>query len=92
MLGAQGNSYVIGYGCNPPQNPHHRDSALTLEESGNWDVFNNREVNANPLIGGLVGGPGVDDDWEDDRTDFQKNEVALDYNAAFLFGVIQVGR
>lgn len=92
ILGATGSSYVIGYGCNPPKNPHHRDSALTLEESGDWVIFNTKEENANPVIGGLVGGPDLTDSWADDRTDYQQNEVALDYNAALLFGAVQVGR
>jgi endoglucanase len=92
IMGATGHSFVVGFGCNPPQNPHHRDSALTLEESGNWNVFNTRATNANPIVGAMVGGPNPSDGWEDDRSDYQRNEVALDYNAALLFGTVQVGR
>ncbi|NJR42633.1 MAG: hypothetical protein HC767_08150 [Akkermansiaceae bacterium] len=29
------------------------------------------------------------DDYKDDRMVFQKNEVALDYNAAFLAALVQ---
>lgn len=32
---------------------------------------------------GDVVGPGADDSYTDTRTDYQKNEVAVDYNAAF---------
>lgn len=35
------------------------------------------------MYGALVGGPGIDDDYVDDRGDYVKNEVALDYNAGF---------
>lgn len=35
------------------------------------------------MYGGLVGGPGINDDYEDDRGDYVKNEVAIDYNAGF---------
>ena len=91
ILGAaHGHSFVIGYGCRPPRSPHHRDSALTLQESGNWHLFNTREENANQLVGGMVGGPDAGDLWEDDRGDYRRNEVALDYNAALLVGVTQV--
>jgi len=31
----------------------------------------------------LVGGPGINDDYVDDRNDYVKNEVATDYNAGF---------
>ena len=35
------------------------------------------------LYGALVGGPGENDDYDDRRNDYVKNEVATDYNAAF---------
>lgn len=40
---------------------------------------------ANPLIlyGALVGGPGQDGSYSDVRSDYVKNEVAVDYNAGF---------
>lgn len=90
IMGAAGHSYVTGYGCNPPVNPHHRDSALTMEESGDSAAFNTKKVNANPLIGALVGGPDKQDQFVDDRTQYEKTEVALDYNAAMFYGAVQV--
>ena len=73
-------------------NPHHRDSALTMEESGDANAFTYKEVNANSLVGALVGGPNRQDEWLDSRLDYKSNEVALDYNAALLFGLVQVSR
>jgi hypothetical protein len=35
------------------------------------------------LYGALVGGPDIDDNYEDIRDDYVRNEVALDYNAGF---------
>jgi len=35
------------------------------------------------LYGALVGGPGIQDDYVDDRDDYVHNEVAIDYNAGF---------
>ncbi len=68
-------SYIIGYGENYPQNPHHRTA------HGSW--LNNMSqpvVNRNLLMGALVGGPDQQDNWADDRTDWIRNEVAVGYN------------
>ena len=35
------------------------------------------------LYGALVGGPDINDNYEDSRDDYQQNEVACDYNAGF---------
>jgi len=73
-------SYVVGFGPNPPMNPHHRGA----HDSPNNDI-NNPPANTHVLYGALVGGPKQPDDFSytDDRTDLHGNEVALDYNAGF---------
>ncbi|OJV01681.1 MAG: hypothetical protein BGO12_04920 [Verrucomicrobia bacterium 61-8] len=70
-------SYLVGFGSNPPLNPHHRAS----HDSPDNDI-NNPPNNAHILYGALVGGPSsLDDfDYEDNRRDVRQNEVALDYN------------
>lgn len=45
--------------------------------------MNNPGPNYQTLWGALVGGPGPNDDYVDDRQDYIKNEVATDYNACF---------
>ena len=77
-LGSSGRSYVIGYGENYPQNPHHRTA------HGSWtnnigDPSQTRHV----LYGALVGGPNRDDSYGDERSNYQNGEVACDYNAGF---------
>ncbi len=45
------------------------------------------------LYGGLVGGPNDNDSYQDKRSDYVGNEVAVDYNAGFtgaLAGLIQL--
>ncbi|MBZ5602348.1 MAG: glycoside hydrolase family 9 protein [Acidobacteriia bacterium] len=72
------SSYEIGFGVNPPHNPHHRTA------HGSW--ANNINLPANSvhtLYGALVGGPDASDQYADSRSDYVKNEVATDYNAAF---------
>jgi len=45
--------------------------------------YDDEEENPNTLYGGLVGGPDVNDEYADVRSDTQKNEVSIDYNAGF---------
>ncbi len=73
-------SYVVGFGPNSPQNPHHRAAHGSTSNSIS-EPPDNRHV----LAGALVGGPAAPDDsaYQDQRTNFISNEVALDYNAAF---------
>ena len=89
ILGAnpQGRSYVVGFGNNPPRNPHHRASHGSLRHTIE-DPLINRHI----LYGALVGGPTAADDssYIDDRTNFQANEVALDYNAGFTGAVARM--
>lgn len=80
-------SYMVGFGHNYPQNPHHRNS-----HGGTKATFRNAEPNIHILYGALVGGPGSanDFDYVDDRTDYVRNEVALDYNAAFTGAIARM--
>lgn len=41
------------------------------------------DPNPHTLFGALVGGPGEDDSYSDERGNFVQNEVAIDYNAGF---------
>jgi len=84
------SSYVVGFGNNPPINPHHRASHNSKVH--NIDIPKNNEY---ILEGALVGGPkSADDfDYKDDRKDYVANEVATDYNAGFtdaLAGLIDL--
>jgi endoglucanase len=73
------SSFVVGFGQNPPRNPHHRTA------HGSWTNSIQSPVdNRHVLYGALVGGPpSPDDRYVDDRNDYVMNEVATDYNAAF---------
>src|SRR5499426_1490487 len=71
----RGGSYMTNYLTNPPRHPHHRANEPT------------RGGPTNGMIGGLVGGPALNDSWTDDVNDFRANEVALDYNASLVFSL-----
>lgn len=87
-------SFVVGVGNNPPCRPHHRAASCPAgSASCDWNDYNADACNPNVIVGALVGGPGSDDSYVDDRKDFMKNEVALDYNAGFtgaLAGLLQL--
>ncbi|MCM3174393.1 glycoside hydrolase family 9 protein [Paenibacillus sp. MER 99-2] len=72
------SSYVVGYGQNAPQHPHHRTA------HGSW--ANSEGIPASHrhiLYGAMVGGPDASDQYTDDIGDYVSNEVATDYNAGF---------
>ncbi|XP_045161147.2 endoglucanase A-like [Mercenaria mercenaria] len=88
MLGDGGRSYVVGFGNNPPTHPHHRASSCPMWPAPCSDFNLNADApNPHVLYGGLVGGPGINDDYTDVRTDYVRNEVAVDYNAGFQSAV-----
>ena len=92
-----GRSFVVGYGKNPPTQPHHRSSSCPdLPAPCTWDNFNYAGPNPQVLSGALVGGPrGPTDSYTDVRSDYVSNEVAFDYNAGFtsaLAGLIHFTR
>jgi hypothetical protein len=71
-------SYLIGFGANPPQHPHHRTA------HGSWlDSQATPAQHRHLLYGAMVGGPGANDSYSDDIGNYVSNEVATDYNAAF---------
>ncbi|XP_078488276.1 uncharacterized protein LOC100175432 [Ciona intestinalis] len=88
MLGGGGRSYVVGYGQNPPTQPHHRGSSCPAAPSEcSWGNFHSSAANHFTLYGALVAGPGRDDSYTDNRGDYIANEVAVDYNAGFQSAV-----
>ena len=83
MLGDNpaGVNYVVGAEENSPKAVHHRAA------SGSYDAGGKPAFNVYTLWGALAGGPGSDDTYKDTRTNYQMNEVATDYNAAFTLNL-----
>ena len=77
-------SYMVGFSKNGGayvRRPHHRT------EHGSWtDFFYDPVESRHTLYGALVGGPPAANDnyGDEDRNDFQKAEVALDFNAPYV--------
>lgn len=77
-LGSTGRSFVVGFGENPPQHPHHRTA------QGSWsNSMNEPSSHRHTLYGALVGGPDAGDGYDDSVSNYTTNEVADDYNAGF---------
>jgi endoglucanase len=66
-------SQITGDGVNPPKNPHHRPSSA--------------DGIANPWPGLLVGGGLTSTDWVDVEADYQRNEVAINWNGALTYAL-----
>ncbi|XP_060595558.1 endoglucanase A-like [Ruditapes philippinarum] len=81
-------SYEIGFGNNFPKRPHHRGSSCSI----NGACASGNDTNPNILKGGLIGGPGQWDNFDDRRDNYVQNEIACDNNAGFqsvLAGFLQ---
>ncbi len=75
----QKRCYVVGYNSRSAKYPHHR-AASASNDAGN--VSSNHHI----LLGALVGGPkDSNGNYTDSQSDYQCNEVALDYNAGLVF-------
>ena len=84
VLGKGERSYMVGYGFNPPKRPHHRASSCPIEGNCGWGVFGDKyTANEFVLEGAIVGGPGTDGFYEDNRADYTRNEPSLVGNALF---------
>ncbi|GMH23596.1 hypothetical protein Nepgr_025439 [Nepenthes gracilis] len=87
-----GLSYMVGYSQKYPQRIHHRGSSSPsirihpnfISCKGGSIYFNSPSPNPNVLVGAVVGGPGEDDRYEDDRADFRKSEPTTYINAPLV--------
>ncbi|KHN23901.1 Endoglucanase 11 [Glycine soja] len=87
-------SYLVGYGPKFPRRVHHRGASIESygENKGfigctqgydNW--YGRVEPNPNVLIGALVGGPDIKDQFKDERRNYVQTEACTYNTAALLF-------
>lgn len=87
---------MVGYGVNPPKQPHHRAASCPNRPAAcGYEALSAPGDNPQVLKGALVGGPTGQngDDFADDRADYISSEVAVDYNAPFsglMAGLVQL--
>ncbi|CAI9774982.1 unnamed protein product [Fraxinus pennsylvanica] len=85
-------SYMVGYGNKFPQRIHHRGSSLPsmdqhpqhIECKAGTPYFLSKNPNPNLLVGAVVGGPDIEDQFYDDRIDATKSEPTTYVNAPLV--------
>lgn len=86
-------SYLVGYGPKYPVHVHHKGASIALVFSLHSGVgctqgfeswYNRLEPNPNVISGGLVGGPGKNDDYTDDRSNYEQSEPKLSGTAPLV--------
>ncbi|KAL6619561.1 hypothetical protein ACP70R_034700 [Stipagrostis hirtigluma subsp. patula] len=89
-------SYMVGYGGSFPRQVHHRgasivsvrtDPSFVSCQEGYSSWYPRPAGNPNVLEGAVVGGPDENDDFADERNNYEQTEAAT-YNSAPLLGVL----
>ncbi|KAL3514754.1 hypothetical protein ACH5RR_027471 [Cinchona calisaya] len=84
-------SYVVGYGDNYPKFVHHRGASIpTDSNTGCKDGFqwlDSDKPNPNVAVGGLVGGPFLNETYIDSRNNSMQAEPTT-YNSALIVGLL----
>ncbi|KAG6517889.1 endoglucanase 1-like [Zingiber officinale] len=85
-------SYMVGFGGRYPQHVHHRGSSLPSVRAhpgrigcdGGFQYLYSAAANPNVLVGAVVGGPDGQDNFADDRNNYQQSEPATYINAPMV--------
>ncbi|CAI9093366.1 OLC1v1028852C1 [Oldenlandia corymbosa var. corymbosa] len=85
-------SYMVGFGERYPQHVHHRGSSLPsiqaqpqqISCNDGFRYLDSGSPNPNVLVGAVLGGPDRQDNYADDRRNYQQSEPATYINAPFV--------
>ncbi|PIA43090.1 hypothetical protein AQUCO_02000499v1 [Aquilegia coerulea] len=85
----QGRSYMVGFGNNPPKQPHHRGASVPVLSSNTKvncgmsfvEWYNTNIANPNELTGAIVGGPDRYDNFYDSRKQSSMTEPCTYINS-----------
>ncbi|KAL8529770.1 hypothetical protein ACS0TY_006995 [Phlomoides rotata] len=86
-------SYVVGYGQSYPHHVHHRGASISsvsvlhspvgcVEGYETW--YNRPLADPNVIYGALVGGPNSNDEFSDDRSNYEQTEPTLSGTAPLV--------
>ncbi|KAK9007932.1 hypothetical protein V6N11_074844 [Hibiscus sabdariffa] len=86
-------SYLVGYGPKYPIHVHHRGASVAsisalpslvscVDGFENW--YRRPEADPNVIYGALVGGPDQNDDFNDDRSNYEQTEPTLSGTAPLV--------
>ncbi|MQM20659.1 hypothetical protein Taro_053683 [Colocasia esculenta] len=86
-------SYLVGYGNNYPAHVHHRGASIQSTHllaspigctQGFEQWFTRQESNPNVIVGALVGGPNQQDEFSDQRNNYEQTEPSLAANGPLV--------
>ena len=85
-------SYMVGYGSKFPKHIHHRGSSLPsianhpqfIPCSAGFQSLYSNAPNPNILVGAVVGGPDSNDQFPDERNDYEQSEPTTYINAPLV--------
>nr|DAD47042.1 TPA_asm: hypothetical protein HUJ06_016979 [Nelumbo nucifera] len=84
-------SYLVGYGSKYPKYVHHRGASIPADaDTGCTDGFkwlSSSKPNPNVAMGGLVGGPFLNETYIDSRNNSMQGEPTT-YNSALIVGLL----
>uniref|UniRef100_A0A803LRV7 Endoglucanase n=1 Tax=Chenopodium quinoa TaxID=63459 RepID=A0A803LRV7_CHEQI len=95
ILGQNPNSmsYLVGFGNNYPKQVHHRGASIASISVHNSPVgcvqgfeewYHRTTANPNVIHGGLVGGPDNNDEFDDDRSNYEQTEPTISGTAPLI--------
>lgn len=86
-------SYMVGYGDKFPKKVHHRSASIpwdgkkyNCEDGKKW--LDSKEPNPQVLLGAMVGGPNLRDNFMDDRNQWKFTEPTIASNAGLIAALI----
>ncbi|XP_010549156.1 PREDICTED: endoglucanase 5 [Tarenaya hassleriana] len=92
-MNPRGMSYLVGYGPKYPYQVHHRGASITsifllrssvscVQGFDSW--YRRPQANPNIIHGALVGGPDQNDNFDDDRSNYEQTEPTLSGTAPLV--------
>lgn len=86
-------SYLVGYGDRFPVQVHHRSASIpwnnrhySCDDGKGW--LNSKEPNPQVLLGAMVGGPDIHDNFTDERNNRRFTEPNIASNAGLVAALI----
>ncbi|KAJ9186466.1 hypothetical protein P3X46_002036 [Hevea brasiliensis] len=84
-------SFLVGYGDKYPQYVHHRGASIPADATtgckDGWKWLDSEKPNPNVAVGALVGGPFLNETYDDSRNNSMQGEPST-YNGAVVVGLL----
>lgn len=87
ILGDTGRSFVVGVGEKWPRAPLSREGFCAMSwdvEQCNYNTWFTDLANPQIVVGAMVAGPNLQDQYIDTRENYQSTEIAIDFQSGLL--------